>query len=102
MLANPVVVRAYALRSANLWLGLRGTMALVLAVADLPPFPRSANAVLFFVLVTTLICVLDVRRRHERALIGNLGLSLWTLAGISVIPPILAEVAFVAATRLLS
>jgi hypothetical protein len=102
MLTHPLVIRAYALRSVRLWLGLRGMTALFLAVNDLPPFPRSRAAVLFFVLVTTAVCFADVWVRHERALIGNLGMSLWTLAGVSALPPVLAEACFVAGVGLLS
>ena len=76
-------------------------MALVLAVAELPPVPRSAGAMLFFVVASTVLCFAEVVRRRERVLIGNLGMSGWSLAAISALPASCAELCFVAGARLI-
>jgi hypothetical protein len=102
MLPNPLVVRAYVLRSARLWLGVRAVTVVVLAVAELSPFPRSPKAALLFILISTALCIVDVWRRRERALIGNLGVSLRTVAIVSVVPPALGELCVVAIAKLLS
>jgi hypothetical protein len=102
MFPNPLVVRAYVLRSAWLWLGVRALTVLVLGVAELPPFPRSPKAALLFVLIGTTLCFVDAWRRRERALIGNLGVSPWTFAAMSVVPPTVGEICVLIGFQLLS
>jgi hypothetical protein len=102
MLPNALLVRAYAVRSARLWVGLRAATALTFSLAELPPFPRSAGAVHLFILISMLLCFADVWRRHERVLIGNLGVRPWILAAVCLAPPAFGEVFFVASLRLLS
>lgn len=100
MLPNSLVWRAYALRSARLWVGARAVTALVLANAELPPFPRSPGAGFLVVVIGTTLCFADLWRRRERVLTGNLGVSLWAFAGVSMGPQILCELGFVAALTL--
>jgi hypothetical protein len=103
MLPNPLVVRAYLFRSARLWVGIRALTAIALGIAELPPpFPHSPKAALLFVLISTTLCFVDVWRRRERALIGNLGMSPWTLGAVSVVPPTLGELCVVIGAQLLS
>jgi hypothetical protein len=85
-----------------MWLGARALAAVYLAVNNMAPLPSSQGATLFFVLLTVAACFADVHLRRERVLIGNLGASLWTVAGISAIPPLLAEMSVLAAVALLS
>jgi hypothetical protein len=101
MLPNALVLRAYTLRSALLWLGLRGATALTLALAELPPFPRSLGAVHLFIALSLLLCFADVWRRHERVLIGNLGVSPWALGAICLVPAVIGELLLVALLRLI-
>ena len=100
MIPNSVVVRAFAFRSAKLWFGARALLALALANANLPPFPRSTGAVIIVVLITTALCFAELWRRRERVLIGNLGVSQWAIAGLSVVPPTIAELGFIAGVAL--
>lgn len=101
MPVHPVVMRTYALRSAQMWVGMRAMAAVYLAFNNAPAFPRSPGALIFFVLVTVAVCIAEMQLRRERMLIGNLGMSPWTLGGISAIPPLLAEACIVATAALL-
>jgi hypothetical protein len=100
MFPNALVVRAYALRSARLWLGLRATTAVGLAVANLPPFPRSLAAAHILIFLSLALCFAELWRRHERVLIGNLGVSPWTLGAVSLIPPLVCEAILTTALNL--
>lgn len=94
------ILGAYVLRSARIWLGLRGLAILVLAYANLPPLPRSFGAFVIFVAVTTTLCIADVWRRRERALLGNLGVSMPQLTGMSVAFPMGAELSLLVTSTL--
>jgi hypothetical protein len=74
---------------------------LVLAYANLAPLPRSFGAFVLFVAVTTTLCIADVWRRRERALLGNLGVSLPQLTVMSAVVPAVAELSLLATSTLL-
>jgi hypothetical protein len=68
----------------------------VLAVAVSSPSEKAANNVWHLQPVVIVLCAslgaVDIRRRGERLLIGNLGISQYRLAGVLAAPPLVAEV----------
>jgi hypothetical protein len=91
MLPNPLVVRAFTLRSTRLWLITRATASLFVVLAEGHPLRLSVGAVLLMVVLSVTVCFFETWRRRERALIGNLAMSSWVLASLFVLPPVLGE-----------
>lgn len=67
-------------------------VAAVFATAQLEPLPLSFGSVIEVILLCTAVGFLDIRRRHERALLSNLGLGNVSIAVLFIIPAILGEV----------
>lgn len=90
-----LLTRSLALRSLRLWFGARALIALFLVVNTLDPLPASAPVRLLMVAITAALFFADVWRRREQVLIGNLGVSRWTLGAVAVVPAMFAEALFV-------
>ncbi|MDP1890768.1 MAG: hypothetical protein Q8K55_07705 [Gemmatimonadaceae bacterium] len=88
---------ALLLRQSVLWPVVRVAHAVVAAIAasTAPPDVTAANAVLqpqpAVVLVCAVLGVVELWRRGERQLIGNLGIDNWQLAAILTAPALSAE-----------
>jgi len=81
------LILAYFRRAALVWLGLRA----LLLLARIPPAVSVGTAALIAVMATALGAV-DIARRHERALLGNLGIPLGAVLAISALPAVIGEV----------
>jgi hypothetical protein len=83
-------------RQCGLWVLTRLVYMVVLAVAVSSPGEKAANNVWHLQPVVIVLCAflgaVDIRRRGERLLIGNLGISQYRLAGVLAAPPLVAEV----------
>jgi hypothetical protein len=85
--------KPYAIRAALLWLGARGMFFFVLAMAGAPSGIRlTAIAAVWVVFVTIALVRVDIIRRHEVALLANLGVSNLALLPVVAVPPIIAEI----------
>lgn len=93
LLPNSLIVRAYLARSLRLWLGIRVVLLLAGALAASNFARVSAGAIVPIVCLTVVVGFIDTRRRHERALLGNLGIGAVTLAVLFALPPLVAEIA---------
>ena len=88
---------ALLLRQSVLWLLVRGAHAVVAWVAASSAAPEviASNAVLQPQPAVVLVCagvgVVELWRRGERQLVGNLGIDQWQLAAILLGPPLCAE-----------
>lgn len=86
---------ALLLRQSVLWLVVRTAHAVVSAVAAGSPEVGAANAVLqpqpAVVLLCLVLGVVELLRRGELQLIGNLGIDNWQLAAILPGPALIAE-----------
>jgi hypothetical protein len=86
---------ALLLRQSVLWLVVRIAHAVVAALAVDAPDVVAANAVLqpqpAVVLLCAVLGVVELWRRGERQLIGNLGIDQWQLAVILAGPALCAE-----------
>jgi hypothetical protein len=88
---NSVVTSAYLLRGIGLWVGSRLLHALVLALAELPPFPVATLTSLHVIVFTGALALADIHRRRERVLLGNLGVSRAVIAGTCALPAVIGE-----------
>ena len=91
MRPNPLVVRAYLLRGALLWIVARAaiTGALVLAGGD--ALKLSTTALVEVVLLIVALGWIETRRRREGALLANLGVSPLILSVFFAGPALLGE-----------
>lgn len=92
MLPNLLITRAYVVRGLWLWVGVRALVAAVFAMAELGPLPLSFGSAIQVVLLCVIVGFVDIRRRHERALLGNLGLGNAVMALLFVVPAIFGEI----------
>lgn len=88
-----MMVRLYVARGATLWLVVRAATSMVLFFAGTNPLHLSGATVAYVVALTVAIALLETRRHHERAFIGNLGVSMWTVGALFAGPAILGEIA---------
>ncbi len=93
MLPNPGIVFAYVIRHLRLWLLLRiGFSGLFLFTGTDPlrVTPWTAGAI---VVICAMVSVVEVHRRHEWDLLGNLGVGRGVVALLMLTPPVAGEVA---------
>ena len=93
-----LIARAYLVRSMVTWLGARGIIAMALALGNFDPVRLSFPSVLQIVFLSVVLGMIDVRRRHESALLANLGVSRHTWIGLFAMPAVLGELAIGIAT----
>jgi hypothetical protein len=83
-------------RQCGLWVLTRLVYLLVLMLAVSSPDEKAANSAWHVQPVVIILCAtfgaVDIRRRGERLLLGNLGISQHRVAGLLAAPPLVAEV----------
>lgn len=91
MCPNLLIARAYVARGARLWVALRGlvTAVLLLGAGDL--FRPSFSTASQIVVLSVAIGFVDIHRRRERALLGNLGLGPSAITMFFGVPALLGE-----------
>lgn len=93
MVPNRLVVRAFLWRSACIWIGARALLSAAFLFAALDPIHLPPIAIAQIVFVTVVLCLIDVHRRHERALLGNLAVDYKSLMLLFSGPAIVGEFA---------
>ncbi len=91
MLPNRILVSTYVGRHLRLWALLRVGLSGVFLLAGTNPLhitPWTACAV---VVLCAAVSVVEVRVRHERALLGNLGVDAFALSVLLIAPPLAGE-----------
>lgn len=79
-------------RSLIIWAGLRVALALGIVMLDAgAPFQLPASVASAVVLVAGTLAWIEIRRRREHLLLGNLGISQSTLVLIGLLPAALSE-----------
>jgi hypothetical protein len=91
VLPNRLIIQAYAVRGFKLWLLTRLAIGLVGLFGGQTLAPDSAVVSFYIVLICAAVNVAEIKRRHERALLGNLGLTRAHLATLFVAPAIVGE-----------
>ena len=88
---SQLVVQSYAFRGARLWLLIRALIATVLLLAGGDPFRLPTTVTVASLVLPIAVCFLDTYRHHERALLGNLGVSPQFLLAMFAGPALLGE-----------
>lgn len=91
MRPNALIAQKYLARGARLWIGTRLLGSAVVALAGMHPLRLSFASTLVIVGASTALGLVDLLRRHELALLDNLGVSRATLAGFFAGPAIIGE-----------
>lgn len=90
-LPHATLTRAYLQRGIGLWVASRLVVSLVMALAEVDPWRPTPLASLQIVFFTAAIAWVDMHRRKERALLGNLGVSRVLVAAICSLPAAAGE-----------
>ena len=91
MWPNPILLRAYLLRGALIWLGVRMIVAVIVSLAGGSPLQLSAATSLEVVAISVILGFVEFSRRRERALVANLGVSRLVLFWMYLFPASLGE-----------
>lgn len=91
MWPNPILLRAYLLRGALIWLGVRMIVATIVFFAGGSPLQLSAATSLEVVAISVILGFVEFSRRRERALLANLGVSRLILFWICLFPACVGE-----------
>ena len=95
MRPNPLIVQRYVVRGMLLWVGVRAIVSAVAALAGTDPLHLTPALILMLVGGSVALGVVDVLRRHERALLENLAVSRTALVAFLAGPAMLGELAIV-------
>ena len=100
ILLHPAFLRGIVVRSAIIWLGVRGL--LLFAALLIPSIPAllipSIPAALAVVALTAGLTAIDGRQHSETVLLANLGVPEWHLVLLAMLPPAVFEAVIQALT----
>jgi hypothetical protein len=93
------LIKAYLRRGAILWLTMRLCVSAVAAFGGEDPFHVAPTTILTLIVGSAALMLVDIRRRNERMLIGNLGWRPSVLSCLALIPAAIGELAIHLAAR---
>jgi hypothetical protein len=96
------IVRAYGWRGVRLWLVVRAAVSFLLFVGDANPARLSSPSTLMLFVLLMIVAFVDVRRRHELVLLGNLGVHPAVFAVLLGGPALIGELLVRSGAALLS
>lgn len=91
MRPNILITARYLTRGALLWLGARLLAGAVIALAGADPLYLNASSALLLVGISVALGLADIHRRHERALLENLGVSRFARVAFFALPALVGE-----------
>ena len=91
MRPNTLIVTRFTARGAQLWVGARLLAGAVIALAGGDPLSLSVLSALLLVALCIAIGLSDMHRRHERALLENLGVSRFARVAFFALPALVGE-----------
>ena len=91
MLPNTLIISRFTARGAQLWIGVRLLTGAVLKLAGGDPLHLSVSSALLLVAICVALGLADVHRRHERALLDNLGVSFFARSVFFALPALIGE-----------
>ena len=91
-----LIVASYARRGAGLWIGVRAVASLFTILAQGDLLNPTAGLAIGIVAASAALALLETHRRRERALLGNLGVSLPALTLMLTWPAATGELTFLA------
>ena len=91
LVPDGLIVGTYVRRGAGLWIGMRAVVTVFTLLAQGDPLRPTAGMTIGIVAVSAALGLLETHRRRERALLGNLGVSLPALALMLAVPAAIGE-----------
>ena len=91
MRPNSLIVTRFTARGAQLWVGARFLAGAVIALAGGDPLFLSVLSALLLVAVCIALGLADMHRRHERALLENLGVCRFARVAFFALPAFVGE-----------
>ncbi len=91
MLPNRALVFIYMRRHFRLWALLRVGLSGVFLLARIDPLPVTPGTMCAVVALCAAVSGVELRIRHERALLGNLGVNSMALGMLLIAPPLVGE-----------
>jgi hypothetical protein len=101
MRPNSLLVRAYVVRGAWLWLGTRALLAIMLLLAGGSPLDLGGGGDLLAVALAVGLSFLETHLRGERFLLANLGAHPVMLGALFAAPALAGEIVLGLATAAL-
>jgi hypothetical protein len=86
------VIKAYLRRGAGIWLLMRLCISAVAAFGNEDPLHLAPTTIATLLAGGAALMWIDIRRRHERLLIGNLGFKPGALSCLALIPAAAGEI----------
>lgn len=91
MLPNRLLVSTYVGRHLRLWALIRIGLSGVFLLAGTDPLRVTPWTLCAIVALCVAVSIVELRRRHERALLGNLGVDALALGVLLIVPPLAGE-----------
>lgn len=91
MLPNRLIVSAYAARNLQLWVLLRLVISAVFFFGRTDPLHLAPITICAIVTCSAMISFVEIYRRHEFDLLGNLGVGWLAISALSLGPPLFGE-----------
>lgn len=91
MLPNRLLVSTYVGRHLRLWALVRIGLSGVFLLAGTDPLHVTPWTLCTIVALCAAVSVVELRRRHEYALLGNLGVDAIALGVLLIVPPLAGE-----------
>ena len=91
MLTNRLIVSAYVARNLKLWTLTRLVISAVLLSAKTNPLRLSPITIIGIALCCAIVSVIEIYRRHEFDLLGNLGVGSLAIGALALGPPLFGE-----------
>lgn len=91
MLPNRLLVSTYLGRHLRLWALIRIGLSGVFLLARTDPLRVTPWTLCAIVALCAAVSVVELHRRHERVLLGNLGVNAVALGVLLIVPPLAGE-----------
>lgn len=91
MRPNRLIARSYALRGAYLWACCRILLSVLFLFSGTNPLDLHPAAVVGIILLSVFAGFVEIHRRSERALLGNLAIAPQTLGILFAVPAVAGE-----------
>lgn len=101
MRPSPLLTRTLLLRAATTWMLARLFASVALSLARIDPLRLEPAQIALMIAASLALGLVDVRRRHERALLENLAVTRTILVLLFVGPALIGELAIVLLVRAL-
>ncbi len=91
MLPNRLIVSAYAVRNFQLWVLVRLVISAVFFFGWTDPLHHAPITLCAIAICSAMVSLVEIYRRNEFDLLGNLGIGWLAISALSLGPPLFGE-----------